>query len=157
MTDRVNQLRRYLAVIQAVTNKAFGIGPGLRSDLSPAESFIVYRCNFFTVTMKDIANANDVGKSTVTYYIDSLEKKGYVRRVRGETDKRDVFAVPTEKAKAWMAEIERNVLEYVQQGMSRLTPAERRQFVTLFSKFVGETQTMPYERIMTVIREEDEP
>jgi len=154
MDQRSYRLHLYLSVIQAVTNKAFGIRPGARSDLSAAESFIVYRCNFFDVNMKDIAEVNGVGKSTVSYHIDALEKKGYVLRVRGEKDKRDIFVVPTKKAKDWIAEIERKVSNYVEEGISRLTPEEQEQFVTLFSKFVGETESMPYEKIMKSIREE---
>jgi len=156
MDEQTYRLRLYLSVIQAATNKAFGIGPGLRSDLSANESFIIYRCNFYDVNMKDIAHATDVVKSTVSYYIDVLEKKGYVRRVRGEKDKRDVFVVPTEKAKTWIAATEQKVFEYVAEGISRLTLVEREQFVTLLSKFVGETESMPYEKIMRSIREERE-
>jgi DNA-binding MarR family transcriptional regulator len=102
--------------------------------------------------MKDIAQATDVVKSTVSYHIDVLEKKGYVQRVRGEKDKRDVFVIPTEKAKTWVAETEQKVFDYVAEGLSRLTLDEREQFVTLFSTFVGETESMPYERIMKIIR-----
>jgi len=154
MDQLIYRLHLYLSVIQAVTNKAFGISPGARSDLSAVESFIVYRCNFFDVNMKDIAQINGVVKSTVSYHIDALEKKDYVKRVRGDKDKRDIFVVPTGKAKAWIAEIERKVSDYVEQGVSRLTLEEQEQFVTLFSKFVGETESMPYEKIMQSIREE---
>ena len=154
MDQLIYRLHLYLSVIQAVTNKAFRIGPGAKSDLSAVESFIVYRCNFFDVNMKDIAQINGVVKSTVSYHIDALEKKDYVKRVRGDKDKRDIFIVPTEKAKAWIAEIERKVSNYVEQGISRLTLEEQEQFVTLFSKFVGETESMPYEKIMQSIREE---
>jgi len=156
MDQFVHRLRLYFSIIQAVTNKAFGIAPGMKSDLSAAESFIVYRCNFFSVNMKDIAKANNVVKSTVSYHIDMLEKKGYVQRVRGKKDKRDVFVIPTERAKIWIAETEQKVIDYVEEGMTRLTPEEQEQFVILFSKFVGETRSMPYEKIMTSIREERE-
>jgi len=152
MDTQTYRLHLYLSIIQAITNKAFGIGPGIRSDLSANEPFIVYRCNFFDVNMKDIAQATDVVKSTVSYHIDVLEKKGYVQRVRGEKDKRDVFVIPTEKAKTWVAETEQKVFDYVAEGLSRLTLDEREQFVTLFSTFVGETESMPYERIMKIIR-----
>jgi DNA-binding MarR family transcriptional regulator len=101
--------------------------------------------------MKDIAKATDV-----SYYIDALEKKGYVQRVRGEKDKRDVFVVPTKKAKTWIADTEQKVFDYVAEGMSRLVSDEQEQFVALFSKFVGETEAMPYEEIMKSIREEPE-
>ncbi|HXY87523.1 MAG TPA: MarR family transcriptional regulator [Candidatus Acidoferrales bacterium] len=156
MDQHIYQLRLYLSVIQAVTNKAFRIAPGIKSDLSAAESFIVYRCNFFNVNMKDIAKANNVVKSTVSYHIDMLEKKGYVQRVRGEKDKRDVFVIPTQRAKMWIAETEQKVLDYVEGGLSNLTPDEQLQFVTLFSKFVGEMESMPYEKIMRLVREEKE-
>jgi len=156
MDKQPYRLRLYLSIIQAITNKAFGIGPGAKSDLSANESFIVYRCNFYDVNMKDLAQGTDVVKSTVSYYIDVLEKKGYVQRVRGEKDKRDVFVVPTEKAKTWIAETEQKVFDYVTEGMSRLTLDEQEQFVALFSKFVGETESMPYEAIMKSIREEHE-
>ena len=106
--------------------------------------------------MKDIAKANGVAKSTVSYHIDALEKKGYVLRVRGEKDKRDIFVVPTEKAKTWIAKIERKVSDYAEEGMSRLTPEEQKHFVTLFSKFVGETKSATYEKIMKSVREENE-
>jgi DNA-binding MarR family transcriptional regulator len=157
MDKQTCRLRLYLSIIQAITNKAFGIGPGIRSDLSANESFIVYRCNFFDVNMKDIAQATEVVKSTVSYHIDVLEKKGYVQRLRGEKDKRDVFVILTEKAKTWVAETEQEVFDYVAEGMSRLTSDEQEQFVALFSKFVGETESMPYERIMKIIRGGDEP
>lgn len=155
MDKQPYRLRLYLSIIQAITNKAFGIGPGAKSDLSANESFIVYRCNFYDVNMKDLAQGTDVVKSTVSYYIDVLEKKGYVQRVRGGKD-RDVFVVPTEKAKTWIAETEQKVFDYVTEGMSRLTLDEQEQFVALFSKFVGETESMPYEAIMKSIREEHE-
>ena len=154
MDKHAYTLRLYLSIIQAITNKAFGIAPGIKSDLSAAETFIVYRCNFFNVNMKDIAKANNVAKSTASYHIDTLEKKGYVQRVRGEKDKRDVFVIPTQKAKAWIGEIERKVSDYVEEGMARLTPEEHEQFIMLFSKFVGESESMPYEEIMKLIREE---
>ncbi|MGZ4885853.1 MAG: MarR family winged helix-turn-helix transcriptional regulator [Halobacteriota archaeon] len=149
------RLHLYLSIVQAVTNKAFGIGPGATSELSANESFIVYRCNFSDVNMKDIVRTTDVVKSTVSYYANVLEKKGYVRRVRSEKDRRDVFVVPTEKAKAWIADTERKVFDYVEEGVSRLTPDERERFVTLFSKFVGESESRPYEKIMMSVREEE--
>ena len=48
------------------------------------------------------------------------------------------------------------MFDYVAEGMSRLVSDEQEQFVALFSKFVGETEAMPYEEIMKSIREEPE-
>jgi hypothetical protein len=48
------------------------------------------------------------------------------------------------------------VFDYAEEGMSRLTLEEQEQFVTLFSKFVGETESTTYEKIMKSIQEENE-
>jgi DNA-binding MarR family transcriptional regulator len=154
MEGRTLQVRKYLSIIQVVANNAMGISLGRRSDISLAGSYILYRSNFFKMNMKDIRVANSVSKSTVTQYIDMLENKGYVQRVKGEEDKRDIFVVPTEKGKAWIADTEKKMLDYVGDGMSRLTPDEQDTFVELFSKFIGETKAMPFEKIIASLRED---
>lgn len=151
MNKSIKKLRCYLAIIQAVSNRAFGIEPGIKSDISPVESFIIYRCNFFKVNMKDLQKANKVAKSTTSHYIDMLEKKGYVIRVKDEEDKRNVIVVPTAKAKAWITETEEKVFDYVEGGMSRLTPEEQDKFIELFSKFVGEKESTSAKNIMKSI------
>ena len=71
--------------------------------------------------MQDIARMFDVSRSTVTDYV---EKKGYVQRVRGEKDKRDVYIEPTTKGREWTSRTASITLKYAEDGMARLTPEE---------------------------------
>lgn len=59
--------------------------------------------------MKDIQKANKVAKSTTSHYIDMLERKGYVIRVKDEKDKRNVFVVPTLKQRHGSQRLRKNI------------------------------------------------
>lgn len=136
-----------MSLVQVSMNRAFGFDLGKKGDLSQVGGFIVYQCHFYRLRMKDLAEANKVSKSTMTQYIDGLEKKGYVRRVRGEKDRRDIYIEPTEKANAWVRETEKKIFTYAQGCLSRLAPGEQAQFLDLFNKFVGNPGSVPYDRL----------
>jgi DNA-binding MarR family transcriptional regulator len=148
------KLRKYLAIIQIVTNKALGIGFNKKPDITARGVYIISRCYYFKTNMKDISRIGGVTKSTTTQYIDVLEKKGYLKRVRGEKDKRNIFVVTTEKGKKLIKEAENEVNDYVETGLSRLTLDEQETFINLFSKFIGEKDTTPYEKLIDELREE---
>jgi Transcriptional regulators len=147
MDERMVLLRRQMSLVQVSMNRAFGFDLGKKGDLSQVGAFILYQCHFFRLRMKDLAAANKVSKSTMTQYVDSLEKKGYVRRVRGEKDRRDIYIEPTEKAKAWVAETEKKIFTHVAICLARLTPEEQAQFIPLFDKFVGNPGSGSYDRL----------
>jgi DNA-binding MarR family transcriptional regulator len=147
MDERLVLLRRQMSLVQVSMNRAFGFDLGKKGDLSQVGGFIVYQCHFYRLRMKDLAEANKVSKSTMTQYVDSLERKGYVRRVRGEKDRRDIYIEPTEKANAWVRETERKIFTHVASCLSRLTPQEQTQFIPLFNKFVGDPESVPYDRL----------
>ena len=102
MDERMVHLRRYMSLVHVSMNVAYGYNLGKKSELSPAGVYIVYHCHFYRLRMKDMAKMNNVSKSSVTESIDTLEKKGYVKRVRGEKDRRDIYIEPTEKANEWV-------------------------------------------------------
>ena len=139
------RLRRYLSLVHVPMNRAYGYDLGKKSELSPAGVYIVYLCHFYRLRMKDIAVMCNVSKSSITESIDTLEKKGYVKRVRGEKDRRDVYIEPTEKAREWVANTESRILVFMKKSMSRLTPEEQVQFLSLFNKFVGDENSVPYD------------
>jgi DNA-binding MarR family transcriptional regulator len=147
MSDRLADLRKYMALMQLSLNKAFGVDLGKKSEISPNGITIIYTCYFFRMRMKDLAALSNVSKSTVTEYVDTLEKKGFVRRVRGDTDRRDIYIEPTEKAGEWVRETERKIYAYMRDSLERLTPEEQEQFIGLFNKFVGDLNTIPYEKL----------
>jgi DNA-binding MarR family transcriptional regulator len=155
MDERMVLLRRQISLLQVSMNRAFGFDLGKKGDLSQVGAFIVYQCHFYRLRMKDLAAANKVSKSTMTQYVDSLEKKGYVRRVRGEKDRRDIYIEPTEKAKAWVDATEKKIFTHVATCLARLTPEEQTQFIPLFNKFVGDPESMPYDRLFELAIKND--
>jgi DNA-binding MarR family transcriptional regulator len=140
-------LRKYMALMQLSMNKAFGVDLGKKSELSPNGAVIIYTCCFYRMRMKDLAALNNVSRSTVTEHIDTLEKKGFVRRVRSETDRRDIYIEPTDKAGEWVRETERKIYSYMKDSLERLTPDEQDQFISLFNKFAGDADTIPYDEL----------
>ena len=88
------------------------------------------------VQMKDIANTFNVSNSTVTDYVDYLESRGFVARVRSEEDRREVYIQLTEKGWDWVRRSRKLTQEYFNQRLSNLTPEERGQFIALMHKFL---------------------
>ena len=147
MDERMVHLRRYMSLVHVALNKAFGYDMGKKNELSPAGIYVVYLCHFYRLRMKDLAEMSNVSKSSVTESVNTLEKNGYVRRVRGEKDRRDIYIEPTEKANAWVLRTESKVAEFLENSLARLTPEEQIRFLSLFNKFVGDENTIPYENL----------
>lgn len=68
---------------------------GLTGNQAPYVSMI---CAHPGITPKEIADRLHVNKSTVTRVIDKLEKNGFARQARCESDKRVIEVYPTDKA-----------------------------------------------------------
>jgi len=147
MDERMVSLRRCLSLVHVPMNRAYGYEVGKKGDLSPNGVYIVYLCHFYRLRMKDIAGMCGVSKSSITESVDTLEKKGYIRRVRGEKDRRDIYIEPTEKANDWVMRTERNIYGFMEENLARLTPGEQKKFLELFGKFVGEGDTIPYDEL----------
>jgi DNA-binding MarR family transcriptional regulator len=130
------------------------IPKGRKNDLTPITALIIYLSVIMRLRMRDIATIFDVSRSTVTDYVDYLEKKGYVQRVRGDEDKRDIYIEPTKKGREFVVDKERKTLDYANAGVGRLTPDERKVFLKLFMKFVGDFDKTPYENMLNKIEKE---
>lgn len=130
------------------------IPKGRKNDLTPITALIIYLSVIMRLRMRDIAGIFDVSRSTVTDYVDYLEKKGYVRRVRGDEDKRDIFIEPTSRGREYVRDKEIKTLDYANAGIERLTPEERQVFLRLFMKFVGDFEKTPYENMLNKIEKE---
>lgn len=48
-------------------------------------------------TVNEFAEAAQISSPNATYRINQIIKKGYVKKIRGEQDKREYYLVPTEK------------------------------------------------------------
>ncbi|MCD1294937.1 hypothetical protein CUJ83_07995 [Methanocella sp. CWC-04] len=142
------RLRKCMALVHMGTNKAYGVRKGRKNELSSIAISILYTSYFMRIRMQDISRLYSISKSTVTDYVNNLENRGYVQRTRGENDRRDVYVEPAERGLEWVADNEKRMLAYMEKCTSRLTREEQEKFVELFSKFVGDVDSIPYERLI---------
>jgi DNA-binding MarR family transcriptional regulator len=126
----------------------FDIPKGRKNELTFVTGLIIHLSTVTRLRMQDIARMFDVSRSTVTDYVDYLERKGYVRRVRGKDDKRDVYVEPTQKGRSWVSKFDNITQKYADDGVSRLTPEEREIFLRLLVKFVGDFEKPPYDKML---------
>jgi DNA-binding MarR family transcriptional regulator len=131
------------------------IPKGRKNELTFVTGLIIHLSGVTRLRMQDIAKMFDVSRSTVTDYVDYLEKKGYVQRVRGEKDKRDVYIEPTAKGREWISRSADITLKYAEDGMARLTPEEREVFIRLLMKFVGDFDRPPYDKMLKEMKKEE--
>ncbi len=148
MDPPIIQLRKSITLLQISMNRILGKDKGKKDEISSIGISILYFTYHLKMRMSDIARVHNVSKSTATDYIDNLERRGYVRRVRGEDDMRDVFILPTSKGREWVEGMERLVLDYMQEGLSRLENDEQHEFIALFSKFSGVKDDIPFDKLM---------
>lgn len=148
MDTSIIQLRKSIALLQVSMNRILGKDKGKKDEISSIGISILHFSYYRKMRMSDIARIHNVSKSTATDYIDNLERRGYVRRMRGADDMRDVFIEPTRKGKEWVEGMDQLIHDYMQEGLSRLDTEEQVQFIALFSKFVGVRDDIPYDKVM---------
>ncbi len=137
MDSEEARIRRSLGLIHGAISEVLGLQKGRKSDLSPIAISILYTAYTKKLQIGDITQQFDVRKSTASGYVDHLEVKGYVRRMKSDDDRRNTFIVPTEKGKKWILAKENKLTGYIEAHMRRLKPEEREQFIELLAKFVG--------------------
>lgn len=88
-----------------------------------------------------------VSGASITSLVDTLERRGLVRRVRPDGDRRVVLVELTEAAQpvidAFLAEI--TALHAAE--FSIFTPDEREQFITLLARFAAHVETLDVDAI----------
>jgi DNA-binding MarR family transcriptional regulator len=114
---------------------------GRKGEITLVASIIVLMASRKKLQLKDIASTLDVSNSTVTDYINYLENKEFVKRVRGEKDRREVFIELTDKGKGWILRNKQITRSYMDENMSRLDPEEQKTFVRLMSRFMRNDQS----------------
>ena len=137
MGTEEERARKAIGLIHGAISEMLGLQKGRKAELSPVAMAILYRACARTTRMNEVAEACGIQKSTASRYVDGLEKKGLARRERDQADRRIVYVVPTAKGMALIAENERQLAQYVEKGMARLTPAEQEKLVELLVKFTG--------------------
>ena len=136
MAEKEADLKRALSLIHETISKVLGLQKGKKSDLSPVATSILYQSCVRKLKVTDISNLFDIKKSTASGYVDTLEKKGYVERLKEEENRRNTYVVPTEKGKRWVRRNEEVLAEYIGKHIANLSPQEQQQFISLLTKFV---------------------
>ena len=127
-----------LNLIHEAISMTLGLQKGKKSPLSPTATAILYQAHTKKLQVTDIARLFDIKKSTASGYVDNLEKKGYVTRVKDEANRRNTYVVPTGKGEKWLENKELGLAAYFQRHMVNLSATERQEFVRLLAKFVEE-------------------
>lgn len=148
MTDFDDNLHKCVEHIFWDLIDAHELARGRKNELTFVTGVIIQLAAVMELRMQDIASILEVSKSTVTDYVDYLEKRGYVTRERGTKDRRDIFIVPTPKGKEWVHRSNGITFKYAEDGMARLTPEERKDFLRLLVKFVGDIDQLPYKNLL---------
>jgi len=73
-------------------------------------------------TVRGLANVLGVSKPVITRALNTLGALGYLRRVRDEADRRNVFVAKTSTGQEFLDSFERNL---EQDGTPRKSPRER--------------------------------
>jgi DNA-binding MarR family transcriptional regulator len=136
MNDEKARIRHSLSLIHGAISDILGLQKGKKSDLSPVAISILYNASTKKLQVGDITRIYDIKKSTASGYVDNLEKKGYVKRMKSEDDRRNTYIVPTEKGKKWILAKENKLAVYIEKRMKRLKPEEQERFVELLERFV---------------------
>ncbi len=113
-----------------------GFTNGRRAEVTLMAALTLFLVKSGRTQMKDIAGAFNVSNSTVTDYVDFLENKGFVKRVRSEVDRREVHIRLTEKGQEWIRHSRKLTCDYLSERFTRLTPDERRTFFSLMCKMM---------------------
>ena len=141
------RLEKSLVLLQIISETIL-VGSTRESGLSQIYASILYCSYWWKMKMQDIARINGATKSTATHYIDYLEKKGFVRRVRDEGDRRDVYVELTEKGREWVQTNTNKMMQYLQERQSGFTPEEWSTLIRLISRLAGMTDEVSYDELL---------
>lgn len=109
------------------------------NQLNPSEISIIHLAvHNQNLVLKDIVKALDLPKSTLTSMVNRLEKKGYLKRMPCEEDKRCYRLLVTEQG----MEIERQHIESEQYVYSHIlkgldSELKREQFLNLMEEIIS--------------------
>lgn len=121
------------------------LGNRLTEGLSISELHTIAAVGLHEVNpMKVVAGRLDVTLATLTAAMNKLERKGFVERMRGEVDRRQVLVRLTSKGRKAFRAHEAFHHKMVDNALSALTPEERDVFIRAVGKvkdyFDGESR-----------------
>ena len=84
--------------------------------------------------LQQIGNKILLASGSITYVVDKLEKRGYLKRVSCPTDRRVTYAEISEEGAAFMSEIFPKHEQQLHEMMDVLTPEEKDMAIELLKK-----------------------
>src|SRR5690625_3502999 len=85
-------------------------------------------------TVRDISNAVLINTGSITYVIDKLEKKDYVKRRHCQEDRRVVYIDITEQGKKLMDEIFPKHQQVIEELFSNVTEEEKKTVIDVLKR-----------------------
>jgi DNA-binding MarR family transcriptional regulator len=140
MQQKENDLPRMLTLIHQTISNILGLHKGRKNELSAIATSILYNAHIKKMQVTEIASLYGIKKSTASGYVDTLEKKGYVKRVKEPENRRNTYVVPTVKGEKWISIQEKNLSSYVEKHLTQLTPKEQEELIQLLTKFTKENK-----------------
>lgn len=89
------------------------------------------------IIMSQIADFINIPMSTATGLIERLVKKGYIERVRNETDRRIVAIRLTDEGKKLADEVKQSISAFIGKIFEALTDEEEKLMMSMFTKITG--------------------
>lgn len=101
--------------------------------LSATETFCMEVINaLYRPTINDLVEFLELSQPNITYKIMRLEKKGYVKKIRSDTDKREFFLEVTDKFRSYYDMRK----EYISTVLNRLAEKISREELANFEKIL---------------------
>jgi DNA-binding MarR family transcriptional regulator len=80
------------------------------------------------LTMSELHDLTGFERGSLTTIVDGLIDRGFVKRERGEMDRRKVFVIPTPKGISVDGEMQRAIDHHVKRMLERLSSEDRTRF-----------------------------
>lgn len=114
-----------------ITKRILG---GSEVDLSQAEKIIIMKLEPGTeINLSKLSELTGLSNTMITFMIDSLEKKGYVERVRG-IDRRIYYAKLTKDGEIKYNELKKEIRKVLIDLFNKLSEDEKTEFLESIEK-----------------------
>ncbi|MFX0057418.1 MAG: MarR family winged helix-turn-helix transcriptional regulator [Candidatus Hodarchaeota archaeon] len=97
------------------------------------------------IAIHELVEKTQLGKSTITFHLDNLEKAGHIKRIPSERDKREFYVVLTDKDKELQEKYVNVSQEMTKIFYNKFTENEIQQFETFLERLLD--NLIQYEEI----------
>lgn len=121
---------RKLFMLKHTLFSGFDSSPENRGLNKTQERVLMMAWHHEGVPMRFLSRQAGMEKGSLTTVIDSLEAKGFVRRMQDTEDKRSFIIHATDEGALLAKDIERRFLNHLEQLLSPLTETQKEEFKT---------------------------